>query len=49
VSPPGVPEWMEMEGVIDEAVEKAIHGVLPPADALAEADRRLNDILRRKR
>jgi maltose-binding protein MalE len=49
VSPPAVPEWMEMEGVIDEAVEQAIHGARSPADALAEADGRLNDILQPKR
>jgi multiple sugar transport system substrate-binding protein len=48
-TPPAVPEWMEMEGVIDEAVEKAIHGKVPPAKALAEADSRLNEILRRSR
>lgn len=49
VTPPAVPEWMEMEGVIDEAVEKAIHGVLSPADALARADSRLNDIMQGRR
>jgi multiple sugar transport system substrate-binding protein len=49
VTPPAVPEWMDMEGVIDEAVEKAIHGVLSPAEAIAEADQRLNKILNEKR
>jgi multiple sugar transport system substrate-binding protein len=49
VSPPAVPEWMEMEGIIDEAVEQVIHGARSPAEALAEADGRLNDILESKR
>jgi multiple sugar transport system substrate-binding protein len=48
-APPAVPEWMEMEGVIDEAVEKAIHGARPPAEVLEEAEDSLNEILRRPR
>jgi ABC-type glycerol-3-phosphate transport system substrate-binding protein len=49
VSPPGVPEWMEMEEVIDAAVESAIHGQSSPDDALDEADGRLREILARRR
>lgn len=49
VSPPAIPEWMEMEEVIDEAVERAIHDKQTPAEALQEADRRLNAILSRNR
>jgi multiple sugar transport system substrate-binding protein len=49
VSPPGVPEWMEMEEVIDAAVESAIHGKLSPSAALVEADGRLEEILARRR
>jgi multiple sugar transport system substrate-binding protein len=49
VAPPGVPEWMEMEEVIDAAVENAVHGKLSPSVALAEADAKLNEILARKR
>ncbi len=49
VSPPGVPEWMEMEEIIDEAVEEAIHGRASPEVALGEADRRLNAALSRGR
>ncbi len=48
-SPPGVPQWMEMEEIIDEAVESAIHGRASPEAALGEADRRLNAALSRGR
>lgn len=48
-TPPAVPEWMEMEGVIDEAVERVIHGKTAPREALDQADRRLNELLRQSR
>ncbi len=49
VSPPAIPEWLEMEEVIDEAVERAIHRKMSPEEALERADRRLSEILSGKR
>jgi len=48
VSPPPVPEWTEMEGIIDEAVERALRGKASPRDALREADRHLAQVLGRR-
>ncbi|UCF78977.1 MAG: extracellular solute-binding protein, partial [Candidatus Eiseniibacteriota bacterium] len=47
VPPPPHPRWVEIEEVINAAVEEAIYGVNSPEGALKEADKKIEEILAR--
>jgi maltose-binding protein MalE len=45
VSPPLHPRWVEIEEIINAALEQAIYGTKTPEAALAEADARITQAL----
>jgi len=45
VSTPAHPRWSEIEDVVNEALEPAIHGTRKPEDALREGSRRIEALL----
>lgn len=45
VSTPAHPRWSEIEDVVNEALEQAIHGTRKPEDALREGSRRIEALL----
>ena len=49
VFPPNLEEWVEIEDVVDAALEKAVFGKETPTDALGEACRRIDELLARQR
>ncbi len=49
VFPPNLEEWVEIEDVVDAAIEKAVFGKATPADALGDACRRIDELLSRRR
>jgi multiple sugar transport system substrate-binding protein len=44
-STPSHPRWVDMEGALDSAVEEALYGRLTPEQALARAQREIEEIL----
>jgi multiple sugar transport system substrate-binding protein len=49
VFPPNLEAWVEIEDVVDAALEKAVFGKEAPRDALSEACRRIDELLARRR
>lgn len=47
VFPPNLENWVEIEDVVDASLEKAVVGGEPPAEALAGACRRIEELLAR--
>ncbi|MDI6807616.1 MAG: extracellular solute-binding protein [Candidatus Eisenbacteria bacterium] len=45
VSTPNIPNWLEIEGVVEDAVEEALHGRKTPDEALRTAGTKIEQLL----
>ena len=48
VFPPNVPDWLEIEDVVDAALEEAVFGRAAPQEALDDACRKIDALLARR-
>ena len=49
VFPPNVPQWSDIESVVDKWVEKALYGQATPEQAVQAADKEITTILQGRR